>query len=543
MSFLFASSHLPEVKRPEEDEEENNLQPMRWSGSVRAFSHLPQRVRAAPSAPTARPSWATEPEADTDYAPEPDDAPEADTGPHEPEDSRPWYLPRITAKDLPHDHAEDEPDSGLNRPTPKPWENPARDTGFSLSPQDLSASFHSPTPDSPTRADPAKADRPAPPQGRWFEKRRTPEAFFTQQGLGASGARSQQRLQESQRAIAALQQVRGSNPPAQGGRPGAQPQSPAQAQRPGAVVAQSAPVAPQPPAGGGGGNQAGQHPYKINEADENAEIVRTTDASAPPPRKDAKFGEHARSVINAALENSPTARAVLNKARELSGKDVVIHTTTDPYANPQIGLDGTIHIFVNPNTLLPGTIAHETAHAIQNWFQQAAERAKRGTGQKLEGKELDDAKLRGRQELHGIAPVTYVDPKSEPEDDTSDNEPRSKTAENEAMRIANIANAEISAAKVKAKIEAFKKARKEEFEKMSKDPEIMAEFVANSFWFEQHKLEALSHQTNGNIPMRESTLYGKDGGLQHVLEMLGYGVTMRHIKNAAPLRARYAPPK
>jgi hypothetical protein len=29
MSFLFASSHLPEVKRPGEDEEEDNVQPMR----------------------------------------------------------------------------------------------------------------------------------------------------------------------------------------------------------------------------------------------------------------------------------------------------------------------------------------------------------------------------------------------------------------------------------------------------------------------------------------------------------------------------------
>gem|GEM_PF-6335521 len=71
----------------------------------------------------------------------------------------------------------------------------------------------------------------------------------------------------------------------------------------------------------------------------------------------------------------------------------------------------------------------------------------------------------------------------------------------------------------------------------------MAESVAQSFWIEQEKLEAISHQTNKHVPMRESTLYGKEGGLKHVLEMLGYGVTAGHIKNAAPLRRRYAPPK
>jgi|GEM_PF-3382820 len=49
MSFLFASSHLPEtrVQRPDDlEDEEDDVQPMLHSGSVRAFSHLPQPVRA-----------------------------------------------------------------------------------------------------------------------------------------------------------------------------------------------------------------------------------------------------------------------------------------------------------------------------------------------------------------------------------------------------------------------------------------------------------------------------------------------------------------
>ena len=51
MSFLFASSHLPEtrVQRPE-DEEEDDVQPMLHSGGVRAFSHLPAKRVAAETA-------------------------------------------------------------------------------------------------------------------------------------------------------------------------------------------------------------------------------------------------------------------------------------------------------------------------------------------------------------------------------------------------------------------------------------------------------------------------------------------------------------
>ncbi len=53
MSFLFASSHPPEVKRPDHDDaeevvDEQEEEPMRRSGCVRALSHLPaSRPRAA----------------------------------------------------------------------------------------------------------------------------------------------------------------------------------------------------------------------------------------------------------------------------------------------------------------------------------------------------------------------------------------------------------------------------------------------------------------------------------------------------------------
>lgn len=49
MSFLFATSHLPETRarRPDEwEDEDEDAQPMQHSGGVRAFSHLPQRAHA-----------------------------------------------------------------------------------------------------------------------------------------------------------------------------------------------------------------------------------------------------------------------------------------------------------------------------------------------------------------------------------------------------------------------------------------------------------------------------------------------------------------
>ena len=68
MSFLFATSHLPAVKRPqdaEDEEDEDNAQPMQRSGGVRAISHLeeadsapetlsPTSDRISGSAPPAR---------------------------------------------------------------------------------------------------------------------------------------------------------------------------------------------------------------------------------------------------------------------------------------------------------------------------------------------------------------------------------------------------------------------------------------------------------------------------------------------------------
>ncbi len=44
MAFIFSTSHLPEYKRPEDEEEEEDEQPMLRAGGVRAFSHLPEQA-------------------------------------------------------------------------------------------------------------------------------------------------------------------------------------------------------------------------------------------------------------------------------------------------------------------------------------------------------------------------------------------------------------------------------------------------------------------------------------------------------------------
>ncbi|WP_395734370.1 hypothetical protein [Prosthecobacter sp.] len=196
----------------EEEDEEVMQQPPPRAGMVRAFSHPPVRDNPAPSTSTlqadsprggivpvppgsATPSTSRSPMSEAqDYAPPPeadsDHAPEDDTATQDHADDRPWYMPRITAQGLPpQDHPEN-----AHALAPKPWENTTRSSGFddappedrstssthssgfSPSPQDLRDSFHSPSPDSPTR------EAPTLPQGRIFEKRLPPG--FRAQGTG-----------------------------------------------------------------------------------------------------------------------------------------------------------------------------------------------------------------------------------------------------------------------------------------------------------------------------------------------------------------------
>ncbi|OYW73033.1 MAG: hypothetical protein B7Z37_23190 [Verrucomicrobia bacterium 12-59-8] len=214
MAFIFSTSHLPEslVRRPDrlEDEEEDDvMQPMPRAGGVRAFSHLPVRDNPAASTgplradsprvgpapipprsatPVGRPRPYVAPEADiktdddqdTFHAPVPDSDHDDATRSHEYQDDSPWYMPRITAQDLPPQaHDEDVGRSSLNRPVRDSGFDDAhsaerststtRDNGFSPSPQDLRDAFHSPTGEAS-----AQDNSPTLPRGRIFEKRLPP---------------------------------------------------------------------------------------------------------------------------------------------------------------------------------------------------------------------------------------------------------------------------------------------------------------------------------------------------------------------------------
>jgi hypothetical protein len=190
----------------DEDEDDDAMQPMPRAGGVRAFSHLPVRDNPAPSSGSLRedsprkgiapiPSRSATPTSpaptrleDQDDPPLSEANPEDAPAPQDHADDRPWYMPRITAQDLPpQDHPED-----AHAPAPKPWENttrssrfdaapPAdrstsstRSSGFFPSPQDLRDAFHSPAHGSPTGKDPAQDSRSALPRGRIFEKRLPP---------------------------------------------------------------------------------------------------------------------------------------------------------------------------------------------------------------------------------------------------------------------------------------------------------------------------------------------------------------------------------
>lgn len=384
--------------------------------------------------------------------------------------------------------------------------------------------------------------QPAPPTataGRLFEKRDAPEAFFMQQ------------------------QMRGTPPAAQGGRLAAQPPGPAQRSGGGPsqsrslserlqevaarmrskeqrhddpappaqkgawkqAPAQTARKAPQPLASDGAESAPDQ--FKIHEADESAEFVLTDKKTDQPIQKDRKFGEHARSIINEELNNSPTARALLQKAYDLSGKHVIIKMKTEPgESQPHIGLDGTITVFINPNTLRTGTLSHEIAHVIEGWKLAQGQRNRTITS----GEAIDAARMDGRRELDSIAPVIHDIirdetngalrlPKQGPRD----------WKENEAMRAGNIVNAEISAAKVKAQLDAIEKKDKDLYKHLMDNPEE----IAHMFWEEQKGKEAGIHQDNEGRPIPQGTRYGRYN-YDSVLKILGKGVTREHLTKMKP---------
>lgn len=221
--------------------------------------------------------------------------------------------------------------------------------------------------------------------------------------------------------------------------------------------------------------------------------------------------------MRAELAGSPMAAALLKRAVELSGKQVIIQMIPhDPKRKDQkeqeawseIGPDGTIIIHISPTNLKSGTLSHEVSHAIQGWHLEAAKKdkmAKAGTDALSEG-EINNAIRAGRAELNKVVKVRAE------EDDLSH---PADYKENEAVRAANIVTAELTAAEIKAELEAHPVS----------DPKI----IADMFWKKQTALrEASGHETNTPRPLPIGTKYGHYD-FARVLELLGNNVTLDHL--------------
>ncbi len=174
MSFIFASSHLPEVERPQDEEEEDDdAQPMQRSGMVRAFSHLPQpvpRTAAAPRPPVPV-NLPTVPGAGAGLEPVARSGGVSSGGLPAADDTRPWHQPPITLADLPPEsHAEQEPNPGFGGPAPGGQSASHGTSSFAPSPQDIP---NSDTSAAAAEVGPAQGKAPQ-HQGLWFKSRLPP---------------------------------------------------------------------------------------------------------------------------------------------------------------------------------------------------------------------------------------------------------------------------------------------------------------------------------------------------------------------------------
>ncbi len=508
------------------------MQPMLRSGSVRAFSHLPQPVRANPKspagprpfAPANAPSWSTAPEAGPGHVSESeagtDDGRQAALSLHKPEDGRPWYLPSISSKDLPQDFDEDQPDSGLNRPTSEPWEDSDLDNGGSPAPQPPRDSFTPSAPDAPTIGEaPVQSNRPALSRDRLFERRQPPG--LRDQGAGQPrsptdqaqfhdlGYRTQGKTSSPMQfqAVAAAGKAPGKDkiplvgPDTSGdGEDPLAPSTPKQDQSgkndtknlspPKQQKQTPAPPPPaqevKPTAPAAGGSQTGRSNMTVDDD------------------KNSPFSAAVRAAMDREMKDSPSSTTLLNAAKGLPNKIKIVPKIAGE-ANTTLQADGTIVISVNTRNMTSATMSHELANAVQQavYYNTLKELAKYGADPKKK-ETIDKAVQAGRDALNGVLPLQ------------NKNDQGQEFKENEAMRAGHIVNAERTAAEIKTKI--------------SDGASMSPEKIAEMFWKEQLKKEDSKHMNNGLI-IPKGTKYG-DYDFAPVLKSLGHGVTLEQLKNA-----------
>lgn len=435
-------------------------------------------------------------------------------------------MPRITAQELP---AQDPPEDSH---APTPWENttrssgfadapPAapststtRSSGFSPTPQDLREAFHSPTGQAA-----AQDSRPAMLRGRIFEKRLPPG--FRAQGTGelpsladksvyhdlvyrtssAEHGRHQtggifQNVADTLASREAPSRPQAPQTFAQSVRPAAQP-----AQKSRQSTAASPPPAP--------GNDKDTPPtFKVDPADESRMDFKLKDPVAQREYlTDRTFGDRVRPILQEELDKSPTARNLLEQIIGKSGKPVIIKLTNKPEAYPELARDGTLTVYIKPTNVRIGTLTHEITHLLQTLALIKALASKEIKEIKDPNKRSDAVQQEMSKILNGHLPVSY------PEERTGKNSDSHDYMENEAVRAANIAKAEISAARVKEKLDAMNETERVGYQNNHAK-------IAALFWTEQGLHEAPGHDGNVKTTLEMDQRYGASH-FEHVLKILG----------------------
>ena len=247
------------------------MEAMPRSGTVRASSHLPPpapehsgsdwlaRLRQQAEQQHSRPDSATHQE--HAWHAEGGHEPDAEPDHHDDDDVHNSAHDEATEHEEAPGHAEHSEHGEVEEASP--WyrsnDTAAGDHPPGSAAHDSVASTSRPTYVTPRRTVAGASDDSAiirragmPPGHRLIEKSSTPKAFSRQQQQvrGTNWPSSQQSPHGTRQALATQQRVNGAKPPTQtpGRKLAAQPQAPAQAQRPAANPAQNAPTAPQSPA-------------------------------------------------------------------------------------------------------------------------------------------------------------------------------------------------------------------------------------------------------------------------------------------------------
>ena len=522
MSFLFATSHLPAVKRPQEEEaeEEDNAQPMQRSGGVRAISHLEEPGRGGAAVPlsqrgaqllgrlvqTEKPAEAGTAPADGVAAAKASGIFDVvrhqynlggnehfmdEDGQLQPRnESRSKSVPSPAAErpswaDEPEVHADHEPDGDADDghshhevEDPRPWYLPPI-THEDLHPQE---GYH----DDTTRAIFDRMARGVPrpngnaPSFSHFPEHAADDAEHPDTGRHGD-FESTAPADGGHNGTTGPLSPRGAAPPA--GRSlflTPRPMPPEYARQQTKAYG-SAPGSPKSLADTSGSM------FQQVAARRGAQQQVKIDSSNP------QFEATARAAMAEEAANSPMAAALQKEAARL-GFSIVPQTGLKP-SETLPGPDGKPVIHFNPFRKTDTTMSHEITHVIQMAaFQQYIDEVKK-TGKTPDKDDLKNAIKAGRDAVNKIVPVK------------SDKDQGQDYKENDAMRAAYIVRAERTASEMK---------------NLPEDQKTLEEFQRRQAEKEKargEKEKGSKHQNNAN-PIPEGTERGSYD-YQYVRDTLG----------------------